>query len=75
MNKIHNSATRIMLIMFGLSWCVAFLFVVFNNRDNNEVVKNVLFLYSYVTTALVSFYFWQKSNEWHKHDNVDWKIG
>lgn len=61
MSNIIKSASKIILLIFGLSASAGFLAVVFSNLKSQEIVMAVIALYSGAVSSVMTYYFTKRA--------------
>lgn len=63
MSNVLRSASKIILLVFGLSSSVAFLAVVLSNMTNENIVLAVIAMYSGAVSSVMTYYFTKRSEK------------
>lgn len=61
--NIIKSASKIILLIFGVSASAAFLAVVTSNVNEKEIVMAVIALYSGAVSAVMTYYFAKRAHK------------
>ena len=66
MKNILESASKIILIMFGLVSSLVFAYVVIKNADTESVVTAVVAIYASCSSSVMTYYFTKQVNKTEK---------